>query len=160
MMRSAIVRPTASSCDHPNTSAARSFQSATTPSDCMTTTASRAVSKIRRSPSLAEDRLKRLDSALVMTDMLEPSLRLALVELPKPPIGLTAVIEISSTPEGQYTLVRRHSKRRLWVHSRPGPTSSRSSPRPLFADRYRGGKPLKLDGKGHKERSRPPCSLR
>ena len=74
MMRSAIVRPTASSCDHPNTFAARSFQSATTPSDCMTTTASRAVSKIRRSPSLAEDRSKRLDSALVVTDMLEPSL--------------------------------------------------------------------------------------
>jgi hypothetical protein len=51
MMRSAIVRPTALSRDQPKTPAARSFQSATTPSDFMTTTASRAVSNTKRRAS-------------------------------------------------------------------------------------------------------------
>jgi hypothetical protein len=33
-------------------------------------------------------------------------------------------------------------------HSRPGPTSSRPNPCPLFANRYLGGKALKTDEKG------------
>jgi hypothetical protein len=40
----------------------------------------------------------------------------------------------------------------------PGLTRSRSSPRPLFADRYRGGKPLKPTRRAI-GKSREPCSL-
>jgi hypothetical protein len=83
MMSSAIVRPMASPRDHPKTPTAQSFQSVTTPSDFITTTASRAVSKIRRSPSRCRDRRGGVDFALAMVDTVGPKRRTTALIVPR-----------------------------------------------------------------------------